>query len=121
MRTSRRASGVEHMSLEEEERKRKDVLDLSLPATEQLKDQYSQRPAVCRAVVALIQDDLRGHLGVSPLVQDDVLRLQVSVDDSSAVQEGQSLDHAASVEPSHAVIKRSSETHSELTLRKSWT
>ena len=68
-----------------------------------------------------VNETCADQLGVSPLVQDDVLRLQVSVDDSSAVQEGQSLDHAAGVEPSHAVIKRSSETHSELTLRKSWT
>lgn len=46
------------------------------------------------------------QLGVTSVVQDDVLRFEVSVDDSSGVQEGQSLDDAAGVEPGGAVIKR---------------
>lgn len=47
------------------------------------------------------------QLGVSSVVQDDVLRFEVSVDDSSGVQESQSLYDAARVEASGAVIKRS--------------
>lgn len=45
------------------------------------------------------------QLGVASVVQDDVLRLEVSVDDSAGVQEGQSLDDAARVEPSGAVVE----------------
>lgn len=33
-----------------------------VPATEQLKDQYSQRPAVSWTVMAFVQDDLRGDV-----------------------------------------------------------
>lgn len=127
-----------------------------VPATEQLKDQYSQRPAVGRAVVTFVQDDLRSNvlrsstkgprlltqphflskakvhlqeqtrsmlgfplwntgtssrrvfvhqLGVASVVQYDVLRFEVSVDDPTGVQEGQGLDDAAGVEPSGAVVK----------------
>lgn len=46
------------------------------------------------------------QLGVASVVQYDVLRFEVSVDDSSGVQEGQRFDDAASVEPSGAVVKR---------------
>lgn len=46
------------------------------------------------------------QLGVASLVQDDVLRFEVSVDDSSRVQVGQSLDDASGVEPSGAVVER---------------
>lgn len=45
------------------------------------------------------------QLGVSLVVQYDVLRLEVSVDNSSGVEESQSLDDTTSVEPSSAVIK----------------
>lgn len=46
------------------------------------------------------------QLGVTSVVQDDVLRFEVSVDDASGVQEGQSLDDAAGVEAGGAVIER---------------
>lgn len=45
------------------------------------------------------------QLGISSAVQYDVLGFEVSVDDSSGVQESQSLDDTASVKPSGAVIK----------------
>lgn len=49
------------------------------------------------------------QLGVAFVVQYDVLRLEVSVDNSSGMQESQSLYDTASVEPGGAVIKWSSE------------
>lgn len=49
------------------------------------------------------------QLSVSPVVQDDVLGLEVSVDDPSGVQERQSLDDAAGVEAGGAVVKRAPE------------
>lgn len=53
---------------------------------------------------------LRPHqLSVSPVVQDDVLGFQVSVDDPSGVQERKSLDDAAGVEAGGAVVKRAPE------------
>lgn len=45
------------------------------------------------------------QLGVAFVVQYDVLRLEVSVDNSSGMQESQSLYDTASVEPGSAVIK----------------
>lgn len=45
------------------------------------------------------------QLGIASVVQYDVLRFEVSVDDSSGVQEDQSFDDAAGVKPSGAVIK----------------
>lgn len=52
-----------------------------------------------------MEDVCPHQLGVSSLVQDDVLRFEVSVDDSSGVQESQSLYDTAGVEPSGAVIE----------------
>lgn len=49
------------------------------------------------------------QLSVSPVVQNDVLGFQVSVDDPSGVQERQSLDDAAGVEAGGAVVKRAPE------------
>lgn len=45
------------------------------------------------------------QFSVSPVVQDDVLRFEVSVDYPSGMQERQGLDDAAGVEAGGAVIK----------------
>lgn len=53
------------------------------------------------------------QLGVSPVVQYDVLGFQVSVDDPSGVQEAQRLDHAACVEAGDSVVKGPPETEEQ--------
>lgn len=45
------------------------------------------------------------QFGISSAVQNDVLRFEISVNNSSWVQESQSLYDAAGVEPSGAVIE----------------
>lgn len=48
----------------------------------------------------------RYQLGISTMIQYDVFRLQVSVDDSTAVEKSQSFDHTSSEEACGAVIKQ---------------
>lgn len=51
------------------------------------------------------------QLSISSAVQDQVLRLQVPVDDAFGMQVSECFNHAASVEPSGGVIKRTSATN----------
>ena len=47
---------------------------------------------------------------ISALVQNDVLRLEVSVDDTSAVQEDERLDNTRRVKPGGGVVEHLSVT-----------
>ena len=64
---------------------------------------------VCMCECIHVNECVRVHayqLGVSPAVQDEVLRLQVSVDDAFRVQVGKGLHHARCVEPGGDILKR---------------
>ncbi len=50
------------------------------------------------------------QFGVSSAVQDEVLRLQVSVYDAFGVQVGKGFDHTGRVEPCCRIFKRAPET-----------
>lgn len=60
-------------------------------------------PVKCRHV---FEEELGVYqFGVSPAVQDEVLRLQVSVYDAFGVQVGEGFDHTGCVEPRCRIFK----------------
>lgn len=52
------------------------------------------------------------QLGVSPAVQYEVFRFQVSVNDAFGVQVGERFDHTGRVEPGGRIFKRTPEIQS---------
>merc|ERR1719507_2508962 len=99
-------------------------------AREQLKHQNSERPVVCGDIVALVEYHFWGDILGSPAecpslsthrqflgktkvyklyiatcIQKQVLWLEVSVDDASAVQVVECLNNATCVEPSCLIVK----------------
>lgn len=53
---------------------------------------------------------LHYQFGISTLIQNNIFRLDISIDDTSTVKKGQGLDNTSSVEPGDAFIQTASET-----------
>ena len=50
------------------------------------------------------------QFGIAVLIQNNIFRLDVSIDDTSTVKKGQGLDNTSRVKPGAAFVQTSSET-----------